>query len=85
METINMRLLSVLATLLVMGTFVSGCASTKTRFASEKTIVIDHEYGKLGKANALADKHCQKFGKGAVHLNTVPGDAETETSTFECK
>ena len=79
-----MRLLSVLATLLVMGTFVSGCA-TKTRFASEKSIVIDHEYGKLGKANALAEKHCRKFGKDAVHLNTVLGDAETQTSTFECK
>jgi len=80
-----MRLLSVLATLFVIGTFVSGCASTKTRFASEKTIVIDHEYGKLGKANALAEKHCRKFEKDAVHLNTVPGDAETQTSTFECK
>ena len=85
MEIINMRLLSVLATLLVMATLVSGCASTKTRFASEKTIVVDHEFGKLGKANALANKHCQKFGKNAVHINTIPGDEERQTSTFECK
>lgn len=80
-----MRLSPVLASLLVIVAFLSGCASTKARFASEKTIVIDHERGNLGKANALANKHCHKFGKDAVHLNTVPGDAETQTSTFECK
>jgi hypothetical protein len=85
MEIINMRILSVLATLLAMATFVSGCASTKATFANDKTIVVDHEPGKLGEANALANKHCQKLGKNAVHLNTVAGSAARQTSTFECK
>ena len=64
---------------------ISGCS---TLSGDENEVVIEYSSPYLGAAQLMADRHCSKFGKAALHVQKgieETGFMEFRTETSICK
>ena len=72
--------------MLVLAAGISGCS---TLSGDENEVVIKYSSPYPGVAQLMADKHCAKFGKAALHVQRGIEETgfvgfRTRTSVFEC-